>query len=167
VDVGAGHQNSHVSSVVPSCLGRSVFGSCGTWPRGRCVAFVVSVLTSVRGLGTGVDVGAAALELSRFECCPSNLGRSVIGTCGARPRGWCVAFVVLILTSVCGLGSGVDAGAVAPERDALSVVPSCLGGSVVGSQVRGLGAGAWSLGCSVFASVPYKLTVWVRVCPLT
>jgi hypothetical protein len=36
-------------------------------PRGRCVAFGVSVPVYVRGLGTGMDVGAAASELSTLS----------------------------------------------------------------------------------------------------
>jgi hypothetical protein len=107
-----------------------------------CSVWCVPLLLSVRGLGTGVDVGAAA---------PESSSRGVLslpaGADGSSAR------------VVRGLGAGV------PCCVALSVVPSCSGGSVVGSQVRGLGAGVWSLGCTVFASFPYKLAVWVRYVP--
>jgi hypothetical protein len=51
-----------------------------------------SVLASVRGLGTGVDVGAAAPGASVLSGATSCYGGSVIGSCGARPRGRCVVF---------------------------------------------------------------------------
>jgi hypothetical protein len=49
-------------------------------------------LASVCGLGTGVDVGAAAPELSGLSVVPSCSGGSHIGPCGAWPQGRCVAF---------------------------------------------------------------------------
>jgi hypothetical protein len=167
VDVGAAAPELSRLSVVPSSLGGRVVGPCGARPRGRCVAFGVSVLASVRGLGTGVDVGAVAPELSALSGVPSCSGGSVVGLCGARPWGRCGVFRVLVLASVRGLGIGVDVGAAAPELSALSGVPSCLGGSSVGSC--GARPRGWcvALGCTVFASFPYKLAVWAWVCPLT
>jgi hypothetical protein len=107
-----------------------------------CSVWGDSVLDSVRGLGTGVDVGAAA---------PESLSPGV-SSLPARADGSSARVVRA-------LGAGVSCCV------ALSVVPSCSGGSVVGSQVHGLGAGVWSLGCTVFASFPYKLAVWVRYVP--
>jgi hypothetical protein len=107
-----------------------------------CSVWGVPLLLSVRGLGTGVDVGAAA---------PESSSRGVLslpaGADGSSAR------------VVRGLGAGVSCCV------ALSVVPSCSGESVAGSQVRGLGTGVWSLGCTVFANFPYKLAVWVRYVP--
>jgi hypothetical protein len=80
---------------------------------------------------------------------------------------WCAASGPVLclgcfgLVSVCGLGTGVDVGAVALELYALSVVSSSLGGRVVGScGVRPRGRSV-VLGSSVFASFPYKLAGWV------
>jgi hypothetical protein len=81
-----------------------------------CSVWGVPVLLSVHG-GTGVDAGAAA---------PKSSSRVVLslpaGADGSSAR------------VVRGLGAGVSCCV------ALSVVPSCSGGSVVGSQMRGLGA---------------------------
>jgi hypothetical protein len=127
-------------SVIPSCSGGRVVYSCAARPRGRCVVFGVSVLASVRGLGTGVDVGAATPELSALSSVPSCSGGSVVGSCGARPRGQCVAFGVLVLGSVRGLGIGVNVGAAALELSAYLLAQAEVSSACV---VRGLEAGVW------------------------
>jgi hypothetical protein len=88
-----------------------------------------------RGLRTGVDVGAMTFQISRIlSAITSCLGGSVVGSCGARPPVRCVAFGVFRFpASVRGLRTGVDVKKAAPDLSALSVVPSCLSRSVVGS----------------------------------
>jgi hypothetical protein len=83
----------HLTILNTSILATSVPDSCGARPWGRCVAFrVFQFSASVRGLGTGVDVGVAALDLSALSVIPSCLGRGDVGSCGARPQDWCVEF---------------------------------------------------------------------------
>jgi hypothetical protein len=79
-----------ILSVVSDCLGGRVIGSSGARPWGRCVVFGALVLASVRGLGTGVNVGAVAPKLSTVSVVSSCSGGSHVGSCGARPRGRCV-----------------------------------------------------------------------------
>jgi hypothetical protein len=114
-----------------------------------------------------VDVGAAAPNSSALSVDPSCLVGSVVGSCGARSRGRCVAFEVFRFSLVRAvLGPVWMSERWLGNSSAWSVVPSCLGRTVVGS------CGAWSrcrcvtLGCMVFASFPYKLAMWVYVCPL-
>jgi hypothetical protein len=56
-----------------------------------------------------VNVGVAAPELSALDGVPSCLGGSIVGSCGARPRGRCVAlgctvFAIFLINWPCGLG---------------------------------------------------------------
>jgi hypothetical protein len=112
----------------------------------------------VHGLGTGVDIGAATPELLHFECRPFLLGRKC-------PRGRCAVFGAFRFSPVCVVSGPVWTS----ERrllNSLRIVPSCLGGSVVGlcgARPRGR---CVALGCLVFASFPYKLAVWVWGMPL-
>jgi hypothetical protein len=53
------------------------------------------------------------------------------------------------------------------NSSALNVVPSCLGGSVIGSCGARPRGGCVALGCMIFASFPYNLAMWVWVCLLT
>jgi hypothetical protein len=97
------------------------------------------------------------------------LGRSVVGSCGARPQGWCVVFEVFsALASVRGLGTGVDVGAAAPKSSSrgVSSLPARADGSSA-RVVRGLGAGVSR--CVVWF-LPVFLINWpcgFRVCPST
>jgi hypothetical protein len=50
-----------------------------------CWVWGVLVLAGMRGLGTGVDVGAAAPELSVLSDVPFCLGGSIVDSCGAQP----------------------------------------------------------------------------------
>lgn len=93
-------RSSLLLSVVPSRLGGSVDDSVWCAASGPvCCVWSVSVLASVRGLGTGVDVGAAAPDLPARSGAPSCLGRIVVNSCGARPRGRRVVLGCMVFAS--------------------------------------------------------------------
>jgi hypothetical protein len=76
------------------------------------VAIGASVLGSVCGLKIGVDVGAAALELSAFSVVPSCSSESHIGSCGARSRGCpltylCIGFPYKLAMWVLGMSLNI------------------------------------------------------------
>jgi hypothetical protein len=115
VDVGAAAPKFYSFECRPFLLGRK----CRRLVRYAALGLVCciwdgSVLASARGLGTGVDAGAAASEIFCYECHPLLLWRN------RRRFVWC------------GLGTGVDVGAAAPKLSAWSDVPSSLGESVIG-----------------------------------
>jgi hypothetical protein len=139
------------NGVVFGHLGDRVVGPVWTRSWDRCVC--------CRGLEAAATTQESViLVLSVVSDC---LGSRVVDSSGVRPWGWCVAFGALVLASVSGLGTGVDVRATALELSALSVLPSCSGRSHIGWFSARPQGRCVAFGCTVIASIPYKLVVWV------
>jgi hypothetical protein len=106
----------------------------------------------VRGLGTGVDIGAAAPKPSRFGCRQFLLGRKCHRLVWCAASGpMCSVWGISVRASARGLGTSVDVGTAASKSSSCGVssLPARADGSSA-RVVRGLGVDVSRCGVSVF-----------------